>query len=110
MGAEMAFTCVLCFVVLAVACSKRSGNAEMFGLAIGSCVTVGGFAIGSISGGSLNPAVSVGIAAANILQGGLFYKALIYSVFEFVGAASAAGIFTVTHGPKAQAKEESAMA
>ena len=31
---------------------------NMFGFAIGACVTVGGFAIGGISGGSLNPAVS----------------------------------------------------
>merc|ERR1719436_2334413 len=47
-AAEAVFTFVLCLVVLCVACSK-SGNPEMFGLAIGSCVTVGGFAIGGIS-------------------------------------------------------------
>ena len=38
----------------------------MSGLAIGSCVTVGGFAICSISGGSLNPAVSIGIASQHV--------------------------------------------
>jgi len=98
--AEIVFTFVLCLVVLTVAVhSGDTHNATMFGLAIGSCVTVGGFAIGSISGGSLNPAVSFGIAASQILNGGLFYKALIYSALEFVGAAAAAGLVMFSHPP-----------
>ena len=56
--AEIVYTFVLCFVVLCVAVSERTKASHLFGLAIGSCVTVGGFAIGGISGGSLNPAVS----------------------------------------------------
>ena len=56
--AEIIYTFVLCFVVLCVAVSERTKASHLFGLAIGSCVTVGGFAIGGISGGSLNPAVS----------------------------------------------------
>merc|ERR1740129_1129309 len=72
--AEIVFTFVLCTVVLTVACSKRK-NSEMFGLAIGSCVTAGGFAIGGISGGSFNPAVSVGIAFSELFRGGVFYEA-----------------------------------
>merc|ERR1712217_419515 len=99
--AEMVFTCVLCFVVLAVACSKRSGNAEMFGFAIGSCVTVGGFAIGSISGGSLNPAVSIGLAFASLSDGGLFYPALYYTLYELLGASMAVGLFRATHAAEA---------
>merc|ERR1719265_656517 len=48
--AEIVFTFVLCLVVLAVAVhTGETHNGTMFGLAIGSCVTVGGFAIGSIS-------------------------------------------------------------
>merc|ERR1711920_331752 len=87
--AEMAFTCVLSFVVLAVACSKRSGNSEMFGLAIGSCITAGGFAIGGISGGSLNPAVTTGVQAAYLVNGlgfdligELLGHAFLYIAFE----------------------------
>lgn len=95
--AETVFTFVLCTVVLAVACSPKTKSTEMFGLAIGSCVTVGGFAIGNISGGSLNPAVSFGIASAQIINGGQFYKALIYTVFEILGGAAAAGVYQVTH-------------
>jgi len=107
--AEIVFTFVLCLVVLGAAVSPKTGTNQLFGLAIGSCVTVGGFAIGSISGGSLNPAVSFGIASSQTLNGGLFFKALIYSAFEFVGAAAAAGVVMVTHAD-AEAKKEEAEA
>jgi len=90
--AEVIFTFLLCFTVLSVAVYPKTKSANFFGLAIGSCVTVGGYAIGSISGGSLNPAVSIGIASSQILNGGMFYKALIYSTFEFIGAGAAAGV------------------
>jgi len=95
--AEIIFTFVLCYVVLCTAVSETTKSPHMFGLAIGSCVTVGGFAIGSISGGSLNPAVSMGIASSQILNGGMLYKALIYSGFELIGAGLAAGVASVTH-------------
>jgi len=109
--AETAFTFVLCLVVLCVACSEKTKSSEMFGLAIGSCVTVGGFAIGNISGGSLNPAVSFGIASAQIMNGGAFYKCLIYTVFELLGGAAAAGVYKVTHeGEDGEDKDEKATA
>mmetsp|Transcript_50609 Transcript_50609/g.90835 ORF Transcript_50609/g.90835 Transcript_50609/m.90835 type:complete len:454 (+) Transcript_50609:51-1412(+) len=95
--AEIAFTFVLCYVVLSVAVSERTKASHMFGLAIGSCVTVGGCAIGGISGGSLNPAVSFGIASAQILNGGYGYKALLYSTMEVAGGLAAAGVFKITH-------------
>merc|ERR1719182_721145 len=90
--AEFVYTFVLAFVVLSVATIKSPLN-QYFGLAIGSCVTVGGVAIGNVSGGSLNPAVSTGISAARIIGGGHFYNCLIYSVAELCGAAAAAGVF-----------------
>jgi aquaporin Z len=99
--AEIVFTFVLCLVVLCAAVSPKTKTDTAFGLAIGSCVTVGGFAIGGISGGSLNPAVSFGIAASQIMNGGFFFKALIYTAFEFIGAAAAAGIVMVTHADAA---------
>merc|ERR1711896_105089 len=82
--AEVMFTFVLCFVVLAVA-TTRKGLSEFFGLAIGSCVTVGGCAIGAVSGGSLNPAVSFGIGTVSFS----FVNAAIYTVAELVGCALA---------------------
>ncbi|CAE7237199.1 NIP4-1 [Symbiodinium sp. CCMP2592] len=107
--AEIVFTFVLAYVVLAVAVSERTKASHLFGLVIGSCVTVGGFAIGGISGGSLNPAVSFGIAAANVLNGGLFFKALIYTVLELVGGVAAAGIFKFTHEVDQDAQEAKKM-
>jgi len=96
--AELVFTFVLCLIVLSVAVSKTTHNGSMFGLAIGSCVTVGGFAIGSISGGSLNPAVSFGIAVSSLMHGGSVLMALLYSVVELAAGAAAAGLVIFTHG------------
>jgi len=94
--AEIAFTFVLCFVVLCAAVSEKTKTTQMFGLAIGSCVTVGGFAIGGISGGSLNPAVSFGIAAST-LKPAILGNAAVYAGLELVGAGLAAGVQKVTH-------------
>lgn len=92
--AEIVFTFVLCYVVLNVA-TTRLPSREMFGLAIGSCVTVGGYAIGGISGGSLNPAVSIGIDVGSLVGGLGFGNSLLYTALELVGAAMAAGMFIV---------------
>jgi len=97
--AELAFTFVLCLVVLCAAVHPTTKTANFFGLAIGACVTVGGNAIGAISGGSLNPAVSFGIASAATLKHGPgnLLVAVIYTLFEFIGAGVAAGIVMQTH-------------
>jgi len=89
--AEFIFTFVLCFVVLSVATTKAGGG-DIFGLAIGSCVWVGGNAIGAISGGSLNPAVSFGLDLGSAWINGA-WNCLLYTCYEFVGAAVAAGVF-----------------
>mmetsp|Transcript_68807 Transcript_68807/g.201961 ORF Transcript_68807/g.201961 Transcript_68807/m.201961 type:complete len:449 (+) Transcript_68807:85-1431(+) len=92
--AESVFTFVLCFVVLSVAISEKTSAPEFFGLAIGSCVTVGGFAIGGISGGSLNPAVSLGISCSHL---GAVWTGIVYALFEFTGAFVASTAFKTTH-------------
>lgn len=94
--AEIMFTFVLCFVVLSVATVEKPLK-DMFGLAIGSCVTVGGLAVGALSGGSLNPAVSFGLDTANAVKGGVWMNCLVYSAFEFAGACVAAAVFFGTH-------------
>jgi aquaporin Z len=99
--AETIFTAVLVFVVLCVAFAEREDTSKCFGLAIGSCVTVGGLAIGKISGGSLNPAVSFGIAMGASLGGAgneSWVKAFCYTTFEVAGAALASGLFAATFG------------
>merc|ERR1740129_1646008 len=93
--AEAVFTFVLCFVVLAVAIAKPqpsvSKQSWQLALAIGSCVTAGGFAIGGVSGGYLNPAVTfgavfLGAADANSVSVWL-------STSQLVGAVLAALVF-----------------
>ena len=68
---------------------------QIYGLAIGFCIVVGGYAIGSVSGGSLNPAVSIGLDTVGAIdkQGVYFMNSLVYSCFELIGAAVAAGAF-----------------
>jgi len=102
--AELVFTFVLAFVVLSVATVKNALS-EYFGFAIGMCVTVGGFAIGKVSGGSLNPAVSIGISSSHILGGGNFWPCLVYTVVELVAGAAAAGVFMVTQPSEFDEKE-----
>jgi len=95
LAAELVFTFVLAFVVLSVA-TVKNGLSEYFGFAIGMCVTVGGCAIGKVSGGSLNPAVSFGISVSHLLNGGLGWPCLVYTVVEILGGALAAGVFKMT--------------
>jgi len=108
--AETVFTMVLVLVVLCAAVDEKTKSAHFFGLAIGSCVTVGGNAIGAISGGSLNPAVSFGIASAATLKFGTgsLINAVMYTVAEFLGASLAVGITMGTHcdGEKEEATKD----
>merc|ERR1719163_511817 len=94
-AAEFAFTFVLAFVVLSVATVKNPLS-EYFGFAIGMRVTVGGCAIGKVSGGSLNPAVSIGISTSHLIGGGGGWPCLIYTLVELVAGAAAAGVFKLT--------------
>jgi aquaporin Z len=85
---ELLFTFALCYVELNVATSKDQPNNSFFGLAIGFTVVAGAFAVGGISGGAFNPAVTLGAAT-----GGLFaWSTLwVYIVVQAV-AGIAAGL------------------
>ena len=84
--AEILYTFVLCFVVLNVATLSgqhltNGGKAkQIYGLAIGFCIVVGGYAIGSVSGGSLNPAVSFALDTSSAMKGGSWMNCLMYTV------------------------------
>ncbi|CAE8600492.1 unnamed protein product, partial [Polarella glacialis] len=106
--AELAFTFLLAFVVLAVATTRSPHCASKqnfhFGLAIGVCVVAGGFAVGAISGASSNPAVAWSLATAEALKpghhsdpSGIFQDCLAFCLFELVGAVLAAAVFGLTH-------------
>lgn len=107
--AELAFTFVLAFVVLSVA-TVKSSLSEYFGFAIGMCVTVGGCAIGKVSGGSLNPAVSIGISSSHIIGGGNFWPCLVYTLVELVAGGIAAGAFMVTQPSEYETRPKPAYA
>jgi len=107
--AEFFFTFVLALVVLSVA-TVNNALSEYFGFAIGMCVTVGGCAIGKVSGGSLNPAVSFGISTSHIIGGGNFWPCLVYTIVELAAGGAAAGIFMLTQPSEYEAKSDEAMA
>jgi len=107
--AETVYTFFLCYIVLCVATVKNPPTSNYFGLVIGACVTTGGYAIGALSGGSLNPAVSIGISTSHILNGGNFWHCLVYSLFEIFGGLIAVGVFHVTHPGEYAPKDEAAL-
>ncbi|CAJ1436059.1 unnamed protein product, partial [Effrenium voratum] len=74
---EMLFTLAVAYVVLCMTTvkspryPKASSTASFdFGIAIGFTVMAGGWVTQWISGGMLNPAVSLGVATADLLQAG----------------------------------------
>lgn len=88
-GVEALFTMMLCFVFANCMTSKRNNLKEdqnhFFGLAVGCVYIAAGHAAQAISGGILNPAVTMGLNLTSISQSG--YLGLVY-----LGAQVAAGI------------------
>jgi len=105
---EFLFTFVLSFVVLSTAVVKGISTPlernYYFALAIGSCVTAGGFASSAVSGGSLNPAVSFGIAVSHTLNYGHLYYCATFCLAELLGGLVAALVFFVTHSREYRSK------
>merc|ERR1719174_3140132 len=102
--AELIYTFMLCFVVLNVAASnKHGGKNQFYGLAIGFVIVAGAYSGGSVSMGCFNPAVAFGLDVASAYFG-VFY-CFVYTVFEFVGAGIAAGLFIVCRGAQEKVSE-----
>src|ERR1700729_3282243 len=85
---ELLITFALCYVMLNVATSKDQPGNGFFGLAIGFTVTAGAFAVGGISGGLFNPAVTLGGATAGLFAWSTIW---VYLVVQ-LGAGIAAGL------------------
>eukprot|EP00435_Cladocopium_sp_Y103_P025485 s2117_g6.t1 len=98
---ELIFTFTLAYVVLSVAVFAVTKSSHFFGLAIGFCVVVGGFAAGSVSGGALNPAVSAALA----LSGGGMGNAIGYGLVQLLAGMLAATTFKVTHPMELESTE-----
>jgi aquaporin Z len=84
--AEFLFTFALCYVVLNVATSKDQEGNSFFGLAIGFTVVAGAFAVGGISGGAFNPAVSLGAAVDGLFAWSTLW---VYIVVQAIAGAAA---------------------
>ncbi|MCO6450131.1 MAG: aquaporin [Caldilineales bacterium] len=92
--AEFLFTFALVYVVLNVATAKGTDGNSFYGLAIGFTVLAGAYAVGSVSGGSFNPAVTVGGSIMNIFAWGNIW---IYLVAELLAGVVAAFTFRFLH-------------
>ncbi len=93
--AELLITFALCYVMLNVATSKDQPGNGFFGLAIGFTVTAGAFAVGGISGGLFNPAVTLGGATAGLFAWSTIW---VYLVVQ-LGAGVAAGLAFLALNP-----------
>jgi aquaporin Z len=97
LAAEVIGTFMLMSSVLGAAFysfGASSGAAGIIGVAlsIGCTVMALAYAIGHISGGHFNPAVSIGLAAAGRFE---FSQVPGYIIAQVVGAASACGVFSI---------------
>ena len=84
--AELLFTFALCYVVLNVATSKDHPNNSFYGLAIGFTVATGAIAVGAISGGVFNPAVTISGAAIGLFAWPTLWAYLVAQVIAGIAA------------------------
>ncbi|CAE7217927.1 glpF6 [Symbiodinium natans] len=100
---EFTFTLLLCMTFLSVSCVKGITSSFQrnfyFGLAIGLAVLAGSLCSASISGGCLNPAVSVGVGVAAMMQSRSYagYYIPNYVLAQLLGGIGATVIFATTH-------------
>jgi aquaporin Z len=83
---ELMFTFALCYVVLNVATSRHHPDNSYYGLAIGFTVVAGAIAVGAISGGAFNPAVTLGAAVMGIFAWPTLW---VYLVAQVIGGLAA---------------------
>jgi aquaporin Z len=88
--AELLFTFALCYVVLNVATSRHESNNSYYGAAIGFTVMAGAVAVGAISGGAFNPAVTLGAAVMGIFAWPTLW---VYLLAQAVAGLAAGVIF-----------------
>jgi len=93
--AEFLFTFALCYVVLHTATSKKTEGNSFYGLAIGSTVMAGAFAVGNVCMGAFNPAVAISVG----LMGAVCCPciAAVTIIANLLGGACAAIVFKYTN-------------
>jgi aquaporin Z len=101
--AEFLFTFALAYVVLNVATARDTEDNSYFGLAIGFTLAAGAFAVGSVSGGALNPAVALGASVLGLFSWSHIW---IYLIAELAGGGAAAVAFLSTQPAVAPAESQ----
>mmetsp|Transcript_27298 Transcript_27298/g.78103 ORF Transcript_27298/g.78103 Transcript_27298/m.78103 type:complete len:592 (+) Transcript_27298:82-1857(+) len=105
---EFFFTFFLAYAVLACATTsslpgRRTRQSFYKALVMGACVAAGGISAGRISGGAMNPAVSVGVTAANVAHNGWseapppYATCACFTLWQLTGGLLAAVVFSLTH-------------
>ena len=95
---EFLFTFALCYTVLHTATSEDTKGNSYFGLAIGSTVTVGIFAVGSVlCYGAFNPAVAM---ALGMMHTACWPSVFVTIVTNLIAGAIAALIYNYTNPDK----------
>jgi aquaporin Z len=90
LAAEFLFTFALAYVVLNVATARGVEGNSYYGMAIGFTVVAGAYAVGPVTGGAFNPAVSVG----TLVMGGIGGADIaIYLIAQVLGGAAAGALF-----------------
>ena len=88
--AELLFTFALAYVILNVATSETTEGNGFYGAAIALVVLAGALSVGSISGASFNPAVTVAMVASDALS---VEDSWIHFIPQLVGGCLAALAF-----------------
>jgi len=89
---EFLFTFALCYVVLLTATSPKVNGNSYYGLAIGSTVTVGAFAVGGVCLAAFNPAVAIAVGFAGAAA---WEIVLITVITNLVAGACAALVYKI---------------
>ena len=89
-AAELLFTFALAYVILNVATSETTEGNGFYGAAIALVVLAGALSVGSISGASFNPAVTVSLIASDVLS---VEDSWIHFIPQLVGGCLAALAF-----------------
>lgn len=94
LAAEFIFTFALTNTVLNVATAKGTAGNSFYGLAIGLTVLVGAYAVGGVSGGAFNPAVTLALVVMGKLTMAQFAA---YVAVQLVAGAAAGVLFRSLH-------------
>ncbi|MBH33111.1 MAG: porin [Euryarchaeota archaeon] len=93
-AAELLFTFALAYVILNVATSETTEGNGFYGAAIALVVLAGALSVGSISGASFNPAVTMSLITSGALS---VEDSWIHFVPQLVGGCLAALVFKAQH-------------